>query len=106
MTKNLTEEEIRERVANLKKFYKSLTIYIAVNLGFILIWAMTGGGYFWPIWVIVGWGIGLATNAYFMGLCPISTEFLPFLTEEWEEQQVKKLLSKSKVKKDISIKKK
>ena len=25
----------------------------------IVIWATTGAGYFWPIWPILGWGVGL-----------------------------------------------
>ena len=40
-----------------------LVVYAAVNLGLIAIWALTGGGYFWPIWPILGWGIGLAGHA-------------------------------------------
>src|SRR3712207_7042354 len=35
-----------------------LTVYVAVNLILIAIWAVAGGGYFWPIWPILGWGIG------------------------------------------------
>jgi hypothetical protein len=26
------------------------------------IWALTGMGYFWPIWPMMGWGIGLAAD--------------------------------------------
>lgn len=39
-----------------------LAAYIAVNLVLIAIWAATGAGYFWPIWPLLGWGIGLATH--------------------------------------------
>ena len=28
------------------------------------IWAATGAGYFWPIWVILGWGIGIVFHAW------------------------------------------
>jgi len=35
------------------------TIYVIVNVMLIAIWAASGGGYFWPIWPILGWGIGL-----------------------------------------------
>jgi class 3 adenylate cyclase len=38
------------------------TIFLAVNLGLIAIWAVAGGGYFWPIWPILGWGIGVAAH--------------------------------------------
>ncbi|MDO5498695.1 MAG: DUF1707 domain-containing protein [Propionibacteriaceae bacterium] len=29
---------------------------------FIGIWALTGAGYFWPVWPIMGWGIGVVTT--------------------------------------------
>ena len=38
-------------------------VYASVNLFLIAVWAVTGGGYFWPIWVILGWGVGLACHA-------------------------------------------
>ena len=37
----------------------ALVPYLAVNLVLIAIWAATGAGYFWPIWPLLGWGIGL-----------------------------------------------
>jgi len=36
-----------------------LAAFVAVNLMLIVIWAATGAGYFWPIWPILGWGLGL-----------------------------------------------
>lgn len=36
--------------------------YLAVNAMLVVIWAATGAGYFWPIWPILGWGIGLLAN--------------------------------------------
>jgi class 3 adenylate cyclase len=39
------------------------TIYALVNLMLIGIWAASGGGYFWPIWPMLGWGIGVAMHA-------------------------------------------
>ena len=40
-----------------------LRIYLVVNLMLIGIWAASGAGYFWPIWPILGWGIGLGCHA-------------------------------------------
>ena len=37
----------------------SVAVYLAVNLLLIVIWAATGAGYFWPIWPLLGWGVGL-----------------------------------------------
>jgi hypothetical protein len=38
--------------------------YVVVNLFLVGVWFWTGAGYFWPAWVIGGWGIGLALNAW------------------------------------------
>lgn len=61
-------EELRERaVRRLKKkrdFHIHLTIYVMVNAFLLAIWAMTGSGFFWPIFPIVGWGIGVVANAW------------------------------------------
>ncbi|MEA2448980.1 MAG: eukaryotic-like serine/threonine-protein kinase [Thermoleophilaceae bacterium] len=40
-----------------------MTIYLAVNALLIGIWAAAGGGYFWPVWSILGWGIGVVGHA-------------------------------------------
>jgi class 3 adenylate cyclase len=40
-----------------------LTVYLLVNLFLIGIWAASGGGYFWPVWPILGWGLGVAFHA-------------------------------------------
>ncbi|MFL5867509.1 MAG: adenylate/guanylate cyclase domain-containing protein [Thermoleophilaceae bacterium] len=39
-----------------------LTFYVLVNVLLIGIWAASGGGYFWPVWVILGWGILVAAH--------------------------------------------
>ena len=39
-----------------------LTFYLLVNVFLTGIWAASGGGYFWPIWPMLGWGIGLAAH--------------------------------------------
>jgi hypothetical protein len=37
--------------------------YVVVNAFLIAIWAMTGAGYFWPAWVILGWGLAVVLQA-------------------------------------------
>jgi hypothetical protein len=34
-----------------------LTTYLATAVLLVTIWALTGAGYFWPIWPILGWGM-------------------------------------------------
>jgi hypothetical protein len=57
-----------EAIAQLKKrrdFGVHLLVYFLVNGFLVLIWAMTDlHGFFWPIFPIVGWGIGVVLNAW------------------------------------------
>jgi hypothetical protein len=46
-------------VAPRRPLRPEIVAYLAVNLMLIVIWAATGAGYFWPIWPLLGWGIGL-----------------------------------------------
>jgi class 3 adenylate cyclase len=39
-----------------------LVVYLVVNVALVCIWALTGAGYFWPIWPILGWGIGVGAH--------------------------------------------
>ena len=48
-------------------------VYLLVNGFLVVIWAVTSGDFFWPIFPIAGWGIGLAANAWDVyGRRPIS----------------------------------
>jgi hypothetical protein len=64
-----TREQARDRaVRQLKKrrdFRGHLLIYVLVNAFVVAIWALTDDhGFFWPVFVIGGWGIGLVMNAW------------------------------------------
>jgi len=37
---------------------------VLVNAFLVAIWAVTGSGFFWPIFPIIAWGIGVAMNAW------------------------------------------
>ncbi len=63
------EELLRQRaVRQVKKrrdFYGHLLVFVLVNAVTITIWAtVADGGFFWPIFLILGWGIGLVMNAW------------------------------------------
>ncbi|MGI8806150.1 MAG: DUF1707 domain-containing protein [Thermoleophilaceae bacterium] len=36
-----------------------LGAFVLVNILLVAIWAASGAGYFWPIWPLLGWGIGI-----------------------------------------------
>ncbi len=36
--------------------------YVGVSLMLVAIWALTGAGYFWPIWPMLGWGVGVVAD--------------------------------------------
>ena len=61
------------RITEKREFRNHALIYCAVNALLVVIWAASGAGYFWPIWAIGGWGIGLAAHAWRVhGRKPIS----------------------------------
>lgn len=45
-------------------FIVHLLIYLAINGMLVFTWAFTGAGFFWPIFPIVGWGIGVVAHGY------------------------------------------
>jgi len=47
-------------------FKISAFTYVAVNCMLIAIWYFTTGpgSYFWPVWSMLGWGVGIATQYF------------------------------------------
>lgn len=43
----------------LRRVGSQLQTYLVVMALLVTIWALTGAGYFWPVWPALGWGIGL-----------------------------------------------
>jgi len=62
------DESLRERaLTHLKKksdFHAHLLVYLLVNACLVGIWFFVGHGFFWPIFFILFWGIGLIMNAW------------------------------------------
>ena len=63
-----SEQELRKlAVSRLRKrrdFRTHVVIYVIVNAMLVGIWAVTGADFFWPIFPILGWGIGVGANAW------------------------------------------
>jgi hypothetical protein len=60
----LRDQAIR-RLRKRRDFRAHLLVYILVNGFLVIIWAMTNRhGFFWPIFPMAGWGIGVVMNAW------------------------------------------
>jgi hypothetical protein len=57
-------EQARQRVQDRRDFEAHLVAYVVVNAFLVGVWVLTGGGYFWPAWVLAGWGVGLVLHAW------------------------------------------
>ena len=81
------ESEVREKaIEQLKKkrdFRTHVVIYLLVNAMLVVIWAVTNDdGFFWPIFPMLGWGIGVGANAWDVyGRKPISEDEIRRETE-------------------------
>ena len=76
-----SEQDLRsqavERLKKKRDFKTHVLMYLLVNAFLVVIWAVTSGddGFFWPIFVIIGWGIGVVANAWDVyGRKPITEE--------------------------------
>ena len=62
----LDEQLRKEAVARIKRrraFWTMLPTYLIMTAAAVAVWALTGAGYFWPGWVMLGWGIAVAFSA-------------------------------------------
>lgn len=61
-------QELREaalrRLQQRREFGTHLASYVVFNAMLVVVWFFTGHGYFWPVWVIAGWGVGLVLHAW------------------------------------------
>jgi hypothetical protein len=81
-------EKAKKRVEEIKGFYSHLIAYVAVNVVLVIINLVTGPGYLWFVWPLLGWGIGLFFHA--MGVFVFSK----FPGKQWEEKKIKELMNK------------
>lgn len=55
---------VAKRLTDKRDFRNHVVVYLVINTMLVVIWAATGAGYFWPIWPLLGWGVGLLLNAW------------------------------------------
>lgn len=53
-----------ERLKAKRAFQANIVSFLVVNAFLIGIWAVSGGGFFWPVFVILGWGFGLVMHGW------------------------------------------
>ena len=55
------EREARQ-IRRRRTFWVHASVYAAVNLMLIGVWALAGGGYPWFLFPLMGWGVGLVAH--------------------------------------------
>jgi hypothetical protein len=62
------DQERREaaikRLKAKREFWSHIVVYLVVNAMLVGIWSVTGRDYFWPVWPMLGWGVGLILHAW------------------------------------------
>ena len=75
----MTDEQRRQAIGRIqakRSFNWHLVVFVMVNIGLVAIWFFSGKGYFWPVWPILGWAVGLIAHgvAVYGGMRPITEE--------------------------------
>lgn len=55
------DEQLWKLAKKRAAFRQSLMVYVVINAFLVGVWYFSSGpkSYFWPIWVMLGWGIGI-----------------------------------------------
>lgn len=66
MTQTVTSdyELTRARLMKRRKFKGDAVAYVVINAFLVGIWVVAGLGYFWPGWVLAGWGVLLVLDGW------------------------------------------
>ncbi len=95
---------MQEKEKALRYFFRHLMIYVAINGLCLLIWLLSGLGYFWPFWPIVFAGIPLFIEALRLGILPKTCQerteklfnSIPHVTANYEDKFVNSCGNKDK----------
>jgi hypothetical protein len=64
------EELAKKRVQARMGFFVHVCMYVVMNTGIFAIWALTGQGYPWFMWPMLGWGIGILAHGVTLAIGP------------------------------------
>lgn len=73
----LLDREQMRAVAQVQRwhdFKAHVGAYLLINAALIIVWAVTGGGAFWPGISLAAWGLGLSSQHFLNSFSPISCE--------------------------------
>ena len=77
----------KERVEELKKFYRNLTSYfIFISVLAVINYWTNEWRYMWFLWAAFGWGIGI----FFHALRTFNLN--PFMGKDWEERKIREFM--------------
>lgn len=51
--------QARKRIEKRRGLQSGTVAYVVINAFLVGVWWATGGGYFWPAWILGGWGVGM-----------------------------------------------
>ncbi len=85
MTQDERYERARKRVKELRNFYGSLAVYVAVMIALFIVDYLDRGSW-WVYWPAMGWGIAVALHAFRV--------FGPGKVSGWEERKIKELMER------------
>ena len=54
----------RKRIQKRRNLQGGFVAYVVFNAFFVGVWALTGGGYSWPVWVLGGWGVAMTLGMW------------------------------------------
>lgn len=80
----------QKKVEEIKAFYGHMASYVVVNTGLAVLNIVTSPEHLWFLYPALGWGIGLVLHG-----CK-TFDYMPFLSNEWEERKLKELMDKDK----------
>ena len=84
----LTDAQLHELARKRVEFRTHLLVYFVINASLWVIWYLTGSHYPWPLWPMMGWGVGVVFHYLF------DYRRSRFLSEEEEYEKLKSEMNK------------
>ena len=80
----------KKKVEQLKGFYIHLLVFVLVNIIFFVVNFLSNPGYWWFLYPLGGWGIGIIVHG-------ISTMASLRFGDAWEKRKISEYMEKDKV---------